>query len=263
MAPIVAERIDIPRASIHRAYGSRRYPDAPILPASSGGGYGQASRRLPTTNGRPFGDGLLPASKESGVTVARISRMEADRAQEVSIGLCDLAPVLDVGGGSPRLVLEITQSRERADRARMRIVIRGSADRRVGNGSLLWRRPGDFTCQHRANAEAHKQGRRPDGKSEPRLCGCESTHDVCSLFVRRSSDGLCTPFVVRGESGSPRQGQHLIGHSGVASTTPVRQSGHEMVKTVTNWVNEVQHKRRAETANALKILSKTPRPSEI
>lgn len=37
----------------------------------------------------------------------------------------------------------------------------------------------------------------------------------------------------------------------------------EMVKTVTNWVNEVQHKRRAETANALKILSKTPRPSEI
>jgi hypothetical protein len=37
----------------------------------------------------------------------------------------------------------------------------------------------------------------------------------------------------------------------------------EMVKTVTNWVNEVQYKRRAETANALKILSKTPRPSEI
>ena len=37
----------------------------------------------------------------------------------------------------------------------------------------------------------------------------------------------------------------------------------EMVKTVTKWVNEVQHKRRAETANALKILSKTPRPSEI
>ena len=37
----------------------------------------------------------------------------------------------------------------------------------------------------------------------------------------------------------------------------------DMVKTVTKWVNEVQHKRRAETANALKILSKTPRPSEI
>jgi hypothetical protein len=37
----------------------------------------------------------------------------------------------------------------------------------------------------------------------------------------------------------------------------------EMVKTVTNWVNEVQNKRRAETTNALKMLSKTPRPSEI
>lgn len=37
----------------------------------------------------------------------------------------------------------------------------------------------------------------------------------------------------------------------------------DMVKTVTKWVNEVQHKRRVETANALKILSKTPRPSEI
>ena len=37
----------------------------------------------------------------------------------------------------------------------------------------------------------------------------------------------------------------------------------EMVKTVTKWVNEVQNKRRAETANAMKMLSKTPRPSEI
>ena len=37
----------------------------------------------------------------------------------------------------------------------------------------------------------------------------------------------------------------------------------KMVKNVTNWVNEVQNKRRVETANALKILSKTPRPSEI
>lgn len=41
------------------------------------------------------------------------------------------------------------------------------------------------------------------------------------------------------------------------------ETAREMVKTVTKWVNEVQHKRRAETANALKILSKTPRPSEI
>lgn len=41
------------------------------------------------------------------------------------------------------------------------------------------------------------------------------------------------------------------------------EAARDMVKTVTNWVNEVQNKRRAETANALKILSKTPRPSEI
>ena len=41
------------------------------------------------------------------------------------------------------------------------------------------------------------------------------------------------------------------------------EAARDMVKTVTKWVNEVQHKRRAETANALKILSKTPRPSEI
>ncbi|MGI8733039.1 MAG: hypothetical protein ACR2LM_07035 [Pyrinomonadaceae bacterium] len=48
--------------------------------------------------------------------------------------------------------------------------------------------------------------------------------------------------------------------------TPVNsaaEAAREMVKTVTNWVNEVQHKRRAETANALKLISKTPRPSEI
>lgn len=42
-----------------------------------------------------------------------------------------------------------------------------------------------------------------------------------------------------------------------------RDAAREMVKTVTNWVNEVQHKRRSETANALKFLSKTPRPNEI
>lgn len=41
------------------------------------------------------------------------------------------------------------------------------------------------------------------------------------------------------------------------------EAAREMVKTVTNWVNEVQHKRRAETANALKFLSKAPRPSEV
>jgi hypothetical protein len=42
-----------------------------------------------------------------------------------------------------------------------------------------------------------------------------------------------------------------------------RETAREMVKTVTNWVNEVQHKRRAETTNALKFLSKTPRTNEV
>jgi hypothetical protein len=46
--------------------------------------------------------------------------------------------------------------------------------------------------------------------------------------------------------------------------TPARGAAREMVKTVTNWVNEIQQKRRAETANAIKVLiSETPRPSEI
>jgi hypothetical protein len=42
------------------------------------------------------------------------------------------------------------------------------------------------------------------------------------------------------------------------------QTAREMVQTVTNWVNEVQQKRRAETTQAIKsLLPKSPRPSEI
>jgi hypothetical protein len=44
---------------------------------------------------------------------------------------------------------------------------------------------------------------------------------------------------------------------------PKTNSAREMVQTVTNWVNELQQKRRAETANALKFLSDSPRPSEV
>jgi hypothetical protein len=41
------------------------------------------------------------------------------------------------------------------------------------------------------------------------------------------------------------------------------QSAREMVQTVTNWVTELQQKRRVETANAIKLmLPKNPRPSE-
>ena len=46
-------------------------------------------------------------------------------------------------------------------------------------------------------------------------------------------------------------------------TSAARETARDMVKTVTNWVNELQQKRRAETARALKLMSDTPRPSEI
>jgi hypothetical protein len=50
--------------------------------------------------------------------------------------------------------------------------------------------------------------------------------------------------------------------SGRKANSP-REAARDMVKTVTNWVNELQQKRSVETANALKFLSDTPRPSEI
>jgi hypothetical protein len=45
--------------------------------------------------------------------------------------------------------------------------------------------------------------------------------------------------------------------------TPARETARDMVQTVTNWVNELQQKRRNETAKAIKtLLPSTPRPSE-
>lgn len=42
------------------------------------------------------------------------------------------------------------------------------------------------------------------------------------------------------------------------------QTAREMVQTVTNWVNEMQQKRRVETTEAIKLmLPKNPRPSEV
>jgi hypothetical protein len=42
-----------------------------------------------------------------------------------------------------------------------------------------------------------------------------------------------------------------------------REAAREMVQTVTNWVNELQQNKRAETAEALKmLLPETPRTSE-
>ena len=45
--------------------------------------------------------------------------------------------------------------------------------------------------------------------------------------------------------------------------TTARETARDMVKTVTNWVNELQQKRREETAQAIKtLLPNNPRPSE-
>jgi hypothetical protein len=42
-----------------------------------------------------------------------------------------------------------------------------------------------------------------------------------------------------------------------------QQAAREMVNTVSNWVNEFQHKRRAETSQAIKTLfPEPPQPSE-
>jgi hypothetical protein len=50
----------------------------------------------------------------------------------------------------------------------------------------------------------------------------------------------------------------------VAKENTAAQTAREMVQTVTNWVNELQQKRRAETTQAIKsLLPKNPRPSEI
>jgi uncharacterized membrane-anchored protein len=49
----------------------------------------------------------------------------------------------------------------------------------------------------------------------------------------------------------------------VAKTNTTGETAREMVKTVTNWVNELQQKRRSEATNAIKsMLPKSPRPSE-
>jgi hypothetical protein len=61
--------------------------------------------------------------------------------------------------------------------------------------------------------------------------------------------------IKKGQSKSPQTAERKV-------NSP-RQTAREMVKTVTNWVNELQQKRSVETANALKFLSDTPRPSEI
>ena len=48
-----------------------------------------------------------------------------------------------------------------------------------------------------------------------------------------------------------------------AKANTARETARDMVETVSNWVNEFQQRRRAETTNALRLLTKTPRGSEV
>lgn len=47
-----------------------------------------------------------------------------------------------------------------------------------------------------------------------------------------------------------------------AKANAARETARDMVETVTNWVTEFQQRRRQETTNALRLISKTPRGSE-
>jgi hypothetical protein len=59
-----------------------------------------------------------------------------------------------------------------------------------------------------------------------------------------------------------KKGEKLRPTATKAKTNTARETARDMVGTVTNWVNEFQQRRRTETTNALRILSKTPRGSE-
>jgi hypothetical protein len=49
----------------------------------------------------------------------------------------------------------------------------------------------------------------------------------------------------------------------VEKKNSARETARDMVQTVSNWVNELQQKRRTETAGAIKsLLPDNPRPSE-
>ncbi len=60
-----------------------------------------------------------------------------------------------------------------------------------------------------------------------------------------------------------KKGERVRKKKPVPKGNTTAQTAREMVQTVTNWVNELQQKRRVETANALKLmLAENPRTSE-
>jgi len=59
-----------------------------------------------------------------------------------------------------------------------------------------------------------------------------------------------------------KKGETLRPVAKAKQTNTARETARDMVQTVTTWVTEFQQRRRTETTNALRILSKTPRGSE-
>ena len=60
-----------------------------------------------------------------------------------------------------------------------------------------------------------------------------------------------------------KKSERAAGVTKTQKTAGARDTAREMVQTVTNWVNELQQKRRTETSKALKSLfPDSPKPTE-
>jgi len=60
-----------------------------------------------------------------------------------------------------------------------------------------------------------------------------------------------------------KKSQRTAAEPKAQKTAGARDTAREMVQTVTNWVNELQQKRRTETSKALKSLfPDSPKPTE-
>ena len=60
-----------------------------------------------------------------------------------------------------------------------------------------------------------------------------------------------------------KKSQRVARETKAPKTTGARDTAREMVQNVTNWVNELQQKRRVETSKALKSLfPDSPKPTE-
>ncbi len=79
------------------------------------------------------------------------------------------------------------------------------------------------------------------------------TTDSNELEIKAMSEKKTIRIVKKGEKTRP-----IV----KVKAASARETARDMVETVTNWVNEFQQKRRVETTNALRMLSKTPRGSE-